>query len=153
MSISLTDVTSRALDEELRRRASKGDEDAATARKDAGDAQWGAEYYATVRAIVQEATTNIADGTFTSTDDLETYLHESVDGNYWVIYYHAAYRVPLLSNHDDAWEDAGLELPTEHTNVPSFIAYWALLADVRDRMTDGEGWDLDDDTTWPANRD
>ena len=84
------------------------------------------EYWETVDAIAQE----IFEG-----DRSEEAIHERVDGNYWVIYTHAAHKVWEYSNNEDAVFDLGSLGDVESSgDVLTVMAYYAMYEDVRERL-------------------
>jgi hypothetical protein len=68
--------------------------------------------------------------------DLETYIHESVDGSEWVIYYGRAHAVCGWSENADAIVDElGIDAFAGAVSLAEChqrAAYWAMLADVRE---------------------
>lgn len=99
------------------------------------------EYEQVISDIVYEAKAKIADlddDEITCTDDLETWLHESIDGHEFVIYTYRNFQVLRYSSNDGAYvEDFGAEdLAKEGgVNWPA-LTYCAMLADVRDELGD-----------------
>ena len=86
------------------------------------------EYWDTVDAIAREI---FADG------GTEDDIHEHVDGNYWVIYTHAAHKVWVYSDHEDAVFDLGSFGDVESSgDVFTTLAYYAMCEDVRERLQD-----------------
>lgn len=82
-----------------------------------------AEYYSAVRAIVDEAMGEMKDGTIADREALDEWIHQSVDGSYWVIYTHANMQVLFVSDNDDAYMDDFGDAPVEGGNIN-----WAALA-------------------------
>lgn len=83
-----------------------------------------------------------------SKDDVEDWLrqdgydalHESVDGNYWVIYTHAAMKVLQYSDNDNHGFEEGL-ICTEDWAKKGYVdysamAFWAMLADCQEALND-----------------
>jgi hypothetical protein len=64
-------------------------------------------------------------------DERETFLNESVDGSEWVIYTYRARLVAVLTDNVDAISDA---IGGDVSPTPVAIAYFAMLADVRQQM-------------------
>ena len=92
-----------------------------------------AEYYQSVRAVVEEAMDEIKNGNITNAEGLDEYLWQSVDGSYWVIYTHANFQVLFVSdNHDAYMEDFG-EPPVEGSDIKwAALAYAAMRRDVHE---------------------
>ena len=92
-----------------------------------------AEYYQSVRALVDEGMNEIREGRVTSAEELNEWLEQSIDGSYWVIYTHANMQVIFVSDNDDAYmEDFG-EAPVEGGNINwAALAYAAMRRDVFD---------------------
>lgn len=132
---------------------------------DAMDRAWSEEpseyaYRQAVSGIADElrerASSAVKDGTISSDDDLREWvyetLHEEVDGNWWVIYHHAAARVCIYSRNDDAAWDVGIDLTDVQSlgQMHTLCAFWAMHADVMDEIDLDEWWsemdpDSDDD--------
>lgn len=92
-----------------------------------------AEYYQSVRSIVEEGMGQIKEGHITDREGLDEYLDQSVDGSYWVIYTHANFQVLFVSdNHDAYMEDFG-EPPVEGSDIKwAALAYAAMRRDIYD---------------------
>lgn len=60
---------------------------------------------------------------------LQERLHETADGDAWVIYTHQAKRLLLVSENEDAAEDEGVDCENVEQK-----AYWAFRADLQDWM-------------------
>jgi len=88
------------------------------------------DYFDDVRGIVEDCKRAIRDGEVSSDDELRDYLHESVDGCQRVIHTFQARCGLLSSDHPDAYEDETGERPSD----VSVQMYWALMADVNDRL-------------------
>lgn len=116
-------------------------------------------YYSRVRSMASEALANMLDGTLESTDALEDWLRESVDGTDIVVYSHKAEAALMASDNSDAIEqDLG--------STAEQRAYYAMRADVQDLLqafeSTGtgpaheplpEGFKLDDSSTWTVPQD
>lgn len=105
-----------------------------------------AEYYGGVRDIVQELADRVKSEDISSQDDLETAIHQAVDGSYWVIYTHANFQVLMCSDHHDAYSEEFGRAPVEGDSInwPA-LAFAALDRDVRDQMSsEGVGVSLDE---------
>jgi hypothetical protein len=102
-----------------------------------------ADYWRDVHAIVTDVTDEIKAGRITTPDELDTYVHETVDGHHNVIYTYAARRVLMASDNVDAWEDVGFENPTVEQQ-----AFCAMRADVLDML--GADLDVSDADEWPT---
>ena len=117
-------------------------------------------YYGNVRGIAGDVLEEILSGRLTDDEELDRYIHETVDGTDIVIYTSKAQAALLASDNGDAHE----EETGEPAPSPEAAAYFALRADVLDQLrgmvdypdSDGpalpDGFDLDDSGTWPANR-
>lgn len=92
-----------------------------------------AEYYESVRSIVEEGMGEIKNGNIPNREGLDEYLEQSVDGSYWVIYTHANFQVLFVSdNHDAYMEDFG-EPPVEGSDIKwAALAYAAMRRDIYD---------------------
>jgi hypothetical protein len=82
--------------------------------------QW---YFDEIRAIVEEAKTK-------GEDEVEDYLHETIDGHEFVIYTYKARLVMICTDHPDAFEE---EMGDKPETVEQ-AAYGAMMADVRDGL-------------------
>lgn len=74
-------------------------------------------------------------------DAVYEFIEQSVDGSYWVIYYHAAAKTLEYSDNENAYfeeHDGGQESWQSYGDVLTALAYWALRADVMDRLP--EDW-------------
>ena len=72
-------------------------------------------------------------------DAVYEFIDQSVDGSYWVIYYHAAAKTLDYTENGDAFFEAGVggqESWESYGDVLTALAYWALRADVMDRLPD-----------------
>lgn len=68
-------------------------------------------------------------------DDVYQSIEESVDGNYWVIYTHAAAQGLIFSDNEDALFDVtDLGDVDGYSDVMTKLMYWALRQDVMDRL-------------------
>lgn len=96
------------------------------------------DYYASIKGIADDLRGEIKRGEIDDTDAAEQWLHETVDGCYWVIYNHATRKVLLVSDNDDAYEDAGVEIDYSQglNHALTQIAYWAVSADIREELGD-----------------
>lgn len=92
------------------------------------------EYWRDVRSIAGEIRDAIAKGERES-DDAEDLIHESVDGNWWVIYTYAAQAVLMVSDNGGAIDDVSPETAFVHGQVNwSAMAYYAMTQDVREQL-------------------
>lgn len=97
-----------------------------------------ARYFAYVRSIAEELDTEARSKLRAGEDADDVHetiggrLHEACDGSGWIIYTGDAIRALLYSDNDDAHEDE-LGEPGASWNV---LAFYALQADIQDRMTD-----------------
>lgn len=92
-----------------------------------------AEYYESVRSIVEEGMGQIKEGHILNREGLDEYIDQSVDGSHWVIYTHANFQVIFVSdNHDAYMEDFG-EAPVSGNDINwAALAYAAMKRDVYD---------------------
>lgn len=88
-----------------------------------------AEYWQTVQSIAEEAKEAEKRG-----EDAGDYIHESVDGSYYVIYTHAnATCLRETDNENELFEQMGddaLAGCKSYGDVMARLAYWAMRADV-----------------------
>lgn len=86
------------------------------------------DYWDTVQAIAEEA---VEQG-YQCRDD---FVWESVDGSYWVIYYHAARLTLQYSDNEDAlFEEFGTQEVDDIDTLRARMAFMAMRADVNDCM-------------------
>lgn len=97
------------------------------------------EYWATVRNIAEEAEETWCAATRDGDDPddaVSTFTHESLDSNYWVIYYHATRLVLRFTNNDDAafdqFGDDALLGKNNTNDVFQLLAFCAMEADVQE---------------------
>lgn len=83
------------------------------------------EYWDTVSVIAKEAFEEHGD----DQGEADDYIHESVDGSYWVIYTHANYKVMQYTDNDSLYEEYG-DLPSDWNKALPFVAFCAMKADV-----------------------
>lgn len=98
------------------------------------------EYHATVQGIVDDLARAIKDGEITDSEELDTNLHETIDGHHNVIYTYAARQVLAQSDNDGAYFDNyGTDGAVEDGAINwSRLAYAALMADVQEAIGDPE---------------
>jgi len=82
-----------------------------------------AEYYQSVRAAAQDFGRAVKDGEITDQESMSEWVHQTVDGSYWVIYTHANFQVLLCSDNQDAYSEQFGEPPVEGNSIK-----WAALA-------------------------
>jgi hypothetical protein len=106
-----------------------------------------AEYRETVRGVTEEIVQAVKDGGVTDRDDLETRLHEDIDGHHDVIYTYAAMEVIMQSSNSGAYvEQFGTDGVVEDGEIQwSRLAYAALLADVNEELSQSDEIDLNAD--------
>ncbi len=114
-------------------------------------------HYAAVGAIAEDVLGAILRGEIDSTDGLDERIHEEADSG--CAMYADAFRTIYASDHDEAAEE---ELGADWAEGLDFrgamvrAAYFALRVDIRERLQslaeDADGLDLDDASTYPANR-
>lgn len=96
------------------------------------------EYNDSVKRVAEEAI---------NADDIGDYIHESVDGNYWVIYTHAAYAVWMFSDNEGAIDDAVDEGIYDYAQAKSFsdilsaMAFFAMKRDAEEAVAELEDED------------
>ena len=113
-----------------------------------------AQYWGYVKACADDAIQAIKDKEIETYDDLDTWIHETVDGSEWVIYTHQAELVMHHTDNENALFDAWGELPdVDHWSalvVP--FAFFAMRQDLMGRlvwsMEHEHGWDINDEETW-----
>ena len=94
------------------------------------------DYWKAVQGIADEIVAGIKAGN-TDPDEWTDRLHETVDGNFWVIYtYQAKLVVAFISDNDTAAFDQGIEIDHSCGINWSALAYFAMYQDVCDRMPD-----------------
>jgi len=90
-------------------------------------------YWESVRRIAEDSVQAVKDGGY---DDLSDAIHESVDGSYWVIYYHAAAQCVQYTDNEDAICDVYGDEPftgcATVSEVHTRAAYFAMRQDVWD---------------------
>lgn len=98
------------------------------------------EYYQSMKQIAQEVFDNAVESFPDNKDRLhdEAFdnLHQAVDGNYWVIYTHAAMDALRVSKNDDAIFDQGEGLGdvSSMSEVYTKAAYWTVYQDVSEEL-------------------
>lgn len=116
------------------------------------------EYWKEVKSIadsIQEACES-GEIEMTHGDEVYNYLQETLDGHRWTIY--NANHPPLLSHTDNAeyaFDNFGCDFVSGEgclTNVMATCAFWALHADVQERMHTME-FDFEDAETWNPEED
>lgn len=91
------------------------------------------EYREDIEGIVDAIRTEIASGSIDDIDDLDTYIHETVDGCERVIYTVQAKEACIFSDNDDAWEEC---YEPRGSIDWSAMAYWVVRADVLEGLGD-----------------
>jgi hypothetical protein len=96
------------------------------------------EYWAQVKAIVEDLHAEVKAERVTDSDEAREWLFQAVDGHEWVIYTSQSLSMLQHSKHDeDAFEDGSLTF--ENTGeLYMRLAYHALLGDVMDEAGDLE---------------
>ena len=87
-----------------------------------------AEYYGGVRSLTQELARAIKDGEITDEESMQEWVHQSVDGSYWVIYTHANFQVLMCSDNHDAYSEDFGDPPIEQNPPHGSTINWAALA-------------------------
>ena len=101
-------------------------------------------YHEAVQGIADEIVAEIKAGD-TDPDEWTDRLHETVDGNFWVIYtYQAKLVVAFISDNDDAAFEQGMELDHSSGIDWSALAFYAMYQDVIDAMPDVDEIEIDD---------
>jgi hypothetical protein len=97
-----------------------------------------ADHWQYVRGLAEEAEALCKSGELADAEALDEWLHETVDGSDRVIYTWKAQRLLLCTENQDAMADEyGTEGLVEDGSVNwGGMAYHALLADVRELLTD-----------------
>jgi hypothetical protein len=102
-----------------------------------------AEYYQGVRGIAQDFARAVKDGEITDQDGMREWLHQTIDGSYWVIYTHANFQVLMCSDHHDAYSEEFGEAPVQDEDINwAALAFAALGRDVNDQIS-AEGLEPD----------
>ena len=84
-------------------------------------------YFKDVRTIAQMAFDEYGE----QGEEIENFIQETVDGNYWVIYTHAARKVIQYSSNDyQIFDIMGKVEATNWSDLFTQAAYYAMLADV-----------------------
>ncbi len=88
-------------------------------------------YWKDVEGLASEALELEADGS-----DVQEAISELVDASSWIIYYHAAAKVLLHCENEDAYLDAGLELDQSKgwLGMAAVAAFCAMEQDVTSRL-------------------
>lgn len=100
-----------------------------------------------VTDLVEDIVDAIKRGDIEDRDGLYTYVHETVDGDGWVIYTAKAQLVAMVSSNSEAGMEEGLiDTRSFKDGIPwSQIAYCALERDVMDELSTVDGIDINDD--------
>ena len=115
-------------------------------------------YYGRVRDLAVDVLEEIAAGRIDTTDALQDYVRDSVDGTDIVVYTYKARAALLASDNEDAFED----IFGHEGGTPEQRAYCALEADVWELLRAGpcgldvtlpDGFDVDDESTWTETSD
>lgn len=104
-----------------------------------------ADYYSDVREIAKYAIDEIKNGNIKEVEDLDTWLHQTIDGYERVIYTNQARLVGVLSdNRDVGLDELGMESFDFSDGIPhEALAYCAMRRDVQEQL-EAEGIDLND---------
>lgn len=104
-----------------------------------------ADYYSNVRSLAKVAVLAIKAGEIGDRYDLDTWLHETCDGSYWVIYTRANLDVMTASDNWLACEEEGLGSVSDGdlSRTLAVYSYYALRADVVQAL-EAEGVDLNE---------
>jgi hypothetical protein len=123
-SLSLTEADQAALLLAVRAVEGRVAADAEARNKDSS-----LEYWQTVEAIAKEAFEEHKDDESAA----DEFVHESVDGNYWVIYTHANYKVMQYTDNDDAYAEYGDLHKGGFGAMLTSVAFCAMKADVMNK--------------------
>lgn len=108
-----------------------------TITTDQADSRLRAEYFEAVASFAEDAENEVKNGNITDEDDYREYIEQSVDGSSWVIYTANALQVLRYCGNHDAYTDEFGEVPMQGSEINwSALAYAAMLEDVRERVTD-----------------
>jgi len=110
----------------------------------------GQAYRAHVKDKADDIFRRIKDGEIKDREDLDTAIHEDVDGDGWVIYTAKAQAILLVSDHDGYGVEEGLVSPESFKDgIPwSALAFCAMREDLCEclrRYQDEHGVDIDED--------
>lgn len=102
------------------------------------------DYWAEVRNLADECISEARENRW-STDDIETWLHETIDSHEFVIYTGPALDVLRHCSNENAYTDEFGDVPRQEGGGINWhaLAYFALLEDVRARI-DLQGFDISD---------
>jgi hypothetical protein len=103
-----------------------------------------ADYYTSVRATAEDMIRRIKSGEIDSAEALETDIHETADGSYWVIYTHANLQCMQASDNWLEAEDAGHDEGNLSEQLPTY-AFYAFRCDLAEQL-EAEGIDLSNPT-------
>lgn len=94
-------------------------------------------YYQSIHSMADEIREEIRDGTIQTSDDAHERIHETIDGCYWVIYYHAQRQVLLVSDNETEGFDRFIDTGGTLTG-PGFgpLVYCIVEADLCDALGD-----------------
>lgn len=97
------------------------------------------EYWDSVTALADEIIKEVKEGDLLEGEMIYDAVFWRVDGNYWVIYTHAAYKVWEFSDNEDAIDDAVEEGIWEYGDKPfdqilSAMAFFAMRRDVEEEI-------------------
>jgi len=96
-----------------------------------------------IAASLVEAAMNETDNDRADAEDLinDVFLHETIDGHQWVIYYHYNDEVIQQSSNDEYYteiydnESVGQIISDQGlSGIKTVIAYWAMYADVQEKL-------------------
>ena len=100
------------------------------------------DYWSAVESIGADAIQEAIDYSGDADEAIETVneqISQSVDGNYWVIYTHAAAKGLIHSDNESAFWEEGMDSSgwDDYGTAMTQMMYAALQRDVWDRMPDG----------------
>ena len=96
------------------------------------------KYWDEIKSLATEA---LADFNVTNKEayeenesDIDNFIHESIDGSSWIIYYGNNMDVIQNTDNEDAYEEMGLEGCKGFSEICSRVAYFAMRADAMDSL-------------------
>lgn len=106
-------------------------------------------YWTHVRGLADDLVAACKAGEIEDEDGAQTWIHETIDGDGWVIYTARAQMVLLVSDNDGAYVDSfGPEGMATRDGINwSVLAYAAMEADLHEHL-DALGFDPSDPSTW-----
>ena len=104
-----------------------------------------AEYYQGVRTLTADLARAIKGGEVTDQESMDDWIHQSIDGSYWIIYTHANFQVLLCSDNHDAYSEEFGEPPVTGSDINwAALAFAAMQRDLQQQI-DTEGITVEQD--------